>query len=435
MESSRPPLHHVVLIDGTFASLDPDQRSSIGKIYAALSGLWGPLPSRVQIRYEPGQQWETWRTLSRLAAGSELESRIMGAYLWLARQWHPGDPLFLFGYSRGAFAIRSLAGMIGKIGLLRPSSLNEGNIRRVWQMYRQGADREELARFRQTHCHDHVPIRMVGVFDTVVALGIRLPLLWMLAEPRYRFHDHELGSHVELGAQALALDETRAAFAPLLWSSDPQPGRVRQMWFRGCHPDIGGQLSGAEFARPLANIPLSWMMETASEAGLPLPDGWRDKLPCDASAPSVGSWRYWGKAFLARAPRMAGADPSEALHPSVALPYGGPALLTGHLSEFAADRIRPRIRPRKAPKASPPAADDPSLLQTGPASSGAWDGNDETSSPPQGMSDQPPPLAVPDSADQRAAEGDMALAPGIKPSRLRKGSRAATGQVDPEQQG
>ncbi len=344
METRRPPLHHVVLIDGTFASLDPDQRSSIGKIYAALSGLWGALPSRVQIRYEPGQQWETWRTVSRLAAGSELESRIMGAYLWLARHWQPGDPLFLFGYSRGAFAIRSLAGMIGKIGLLQPNALSDGNIRRVWQLYSEGGEEVELARFRATHCHTEVPIRMVGVFDTVVALGIRLPLLWMLAEPRYRFHDHELGAHVELGAQALALDETRAAFAPLIWTSEHRPGQVRQMWFRGCHPDIGGQLSGAEFARPLANIPLVWMLETAEEAGLPLPEDWRGKLPCDATAPSVGSWRNWGKAFLARAPRMVGSDPSEALHPSVPLPYSGPALLIGDLSEFAADRIRLRSK-------------------------------------------------------------------------------------------
>lgn len=375
MESTRPPQNLVVLIDGTFASLDPDHRSSIGRLYAALSGWWGPIDTPMKVRYEPGQQWETWRTISRLAAGSELESRILGAYAWIAQHWRPGDPLFLFGYSRGAFAIRSLAGMIGRIGLLRPSAVSDQTLARVWQLYSQGCGEDDLAGFRRAHCHDHVPIRMIGTFDTVVALGIRLPLLWMLAEPRFRFHDHELGTHVEHAAQALALDETRAAFAPLLWSSgerqattgkavknrrdsrggqDDMPApqgdpRIRQMWFRGVHPDIGGQLSGAEYARPLANIPLVWMMEQAEEAGLPLPGGWRERLPRDATAPSVGSWRHWGKAFLARAPRVAGHDPSESLHETVPFPYPGPALLVGSLSDFARDRLRLRRPLAKSP--------------------------------------------------------------------------------------
>lgn len=380
MESLRPPQHLVVLIDGTFASLDPDHRSSIGRLYAALSGLWGPIAAPMKVRYEPGQQWETWRTISHLAAGSELESRILGAYEWLARNWRPGDPLFLFGYSRGAFAIRSLAGMIGRIGLLRHGAISEHNLRQVWRFYSQGCTSGQLAQFRSDHCHDQVPIRMIGAFDTVVALGIRLPLLWMLAEPRFRFHDHELGPHVEHAAHALALDETRAAFAPLLWSSGegkaavtgakrgkktapaetgPPQGdpRIRQMWFRGVHPDIGGQLSGAEYARPLANIPLVCMMEQAQEAGLPLPEGWRDRLPRDASAPSVGSWRHWGKAFLARAPRVAGNDPSETLHETVARPYPGPALLVGALGDFARDRLR--LRRPLAKKTAKEAADQP----------------------------------------------------------------------------
>ena len=168
-----------------------------------------------------------------------------------------------------------------------------------------------------------------------------LPILWMLSEPRFRFHDAHLTSGVEHGFQALALNETRAAFAPILWDDDCQADRIEQMWFRGAHSDIGGQLRGFESARPLANIPLVWMLENAETAGLPLPAGWREGLDCDPEAPSIGSWRFWGKLFLARAPRTAGRHPTESLHPCLSPEaYDGPALLVGHLAPAAARKRR-----------------------------------------------------------------------------------------------
>lgn len=348
MESTPPPVCQVVLLDGTFASLTQGQRSSIARIHALLSGQFGQTPAPVRLFYTPGQQWEAWRTLPHLAMGIGLENAICDAYAWLARQWRPGNPLFLFGYSRGAFGVRSLAGMIGHVGLLRAAHATRANIQKAWQLYRSGTS-GTVQRLDPAICHDQVPIRMIGVFDTVVALGVRLPLLWMLTEPRFRFHDSHLGAMVEHGVQALALDETRAAFQPLIWDSRQAPGRIEQMWFRGCHPDIGGQLSGLEYARPLANIPLVWMMSRAESFGLPLPQGWREHFPRDATAPSVGSWRSWGKAFLARAPRLAGGDPSEILHPSVPRPYTGPALLAGALADAA-----PKRPHRHAPHRAPP---------------------------------------------------------------------------------
>ncbi len=352
MESSRPPVCHVVLMDGTFASLSQGRRTSIARIHAMLSGGMGPPPAPVRLHYAPGQQWDAWRTLPELTMGAALERHICEAYAWLAREWRPGDPLFFFGYSRGAFAVRSLAGMIERVGLLIHANATPQNVHQAWQLYRNGADLG-VEQMDPALCHPFVPIRMIGVFDTVMALGIRLPLLWMLTEPRFRFHDEHLGRHVEHGVQALALDETRAAFQPLVWDSESHPGQIEQMWFRGCHPDIGGQLSGLEYARPLANIPLVWMMTRAEELGLPLPAHWQSHFPCDPTAPSVGSWRSWGKAFLARAPRLAGADPSESLHTSVARPYPGPALLTGALAEKAPEHPHRRRKRFARPKAVP----------------------------------------------------------------------------------
>jgi len=246
--------------------------------------------------------------------------------------------------------VRSLAGMISRIGLLRAEAATERHIRLAWRYYHQGGSDQALAAFRRRRCHAQAPIRMVGCFDTVMALGLRLPVLWMLTEPRFRFHDAHLGQGIEHGVQALALDETRAAFAPLLWDDDHAAGRIEQMWFRGAHADIGGQLGGFEMARPLSNIPLVWMLQRAEAVGLTLPSGWQRLFPCDAAAPSIGSWRRWGKAFLARAPRLAGQYSSEAMHESVPRPYAGPALLCGGLTGLAADRPRLLRRPPSRPE-------------------------------------------------------------------------------------
>ncbi|NHF73534.1 DUF2235 domain-containing protein [Paracoccus xiamenensis] len=342
---NRRSVTHVVLLDGTFASLMEGRHSNIGQIYRLLRPMRG---ATMRVRYDAGQQWEAWREIFGIAMGKGMGARIRDAYGWLASAYRPGDQVFLMGYSRGAFAIRSLAAMIGRVGLLRADAATERNIRTVWRMYRDELGADLRADLRARLCHDSMPIDMLGVFDTVMALGIRLPVLWMLTEPRFRFHDQHLGDDVLLGAQALALDETRAAFQPILWNSaDRTDGRIAQMWFRGCHADIGGQLTGYEPARPLANIPLVWMLGQAEGAGLTLPEGWRNRFAQDVSAPSVGNWRGWGKAFLARSPRVVGLDASEAIHPTVPRPYTGPAVLAGHLADEAPHPTRLRARRRK----------------------------------------------------------------------------------------
>ncbi|MDO5527851.1 MAG: DUF2235 domain-containing protein [Paracoccus sp. (in: a-proteobacteria)] len=367
----RPSVIHVVLIDGTFASLMEGRHSNIGQIYKLLRQLRG-VP--IRLHYAAGQQWEMWRDLPRLAGGEGVARRIQAAYAWLAGSYRPGDQIYLLGYSRGAFAVRSLAGMISRVGLLHPEAAVERNVRLAWRYYRDPS-LPGLDAFRAAGCEKDVEIRLVGVFDTVMALGVRLPLLWMLTEPRFRFHDHQLGREVARGAQALALDETRAAFQPILWRSGPD-ARVRQMWFRGAHADIGGQLAGFEPARGLANIPLNWMLSQCAEAGLPLPEGWREGLHLDPAAPSVGSWRGWGKAFLARAPRLAGSDPSEAIHPS-ALPYHCAAILSGPLAVKAGGAKR-RHRRRAARVAGGEEAQEIAGIDAEPCEVGAQGESEST---------------------------------------------------------
>ena len=105
---------------------------------------------------------------------------------------------------------------------------------------------------------------------------------------------------------------------PVLWDTPPDwKSTVEQVWFRGAHADIGGQLGNFTQARPLANIPLVWMLERAESVGLELPEGWRARFPCDATAPMVGTMRGWGLWFLLRRRRVVGRDASEHIHPSV----------------------------------------------------------------------------------------------------------------------
>jgi uncharacterized protein (DUF2235 family) len=323
----RGRVDHVIVLDGTMSSLIAGFETNAGRLYRLLAER-GRVAG-LSLYYEPGIQWEEWRSAPDVIMGRGINRQIRRAYGFLASRYRPGDRIFLFGFSRGAYAVRSLAGVIDRMGLLRADAATERAIRDVYRHYAAGGLGEAARRFRSLHCHDEAPIEMLGVWDTVKALGLRFPILWMLTEPRHAFHDHRLGATIRHGYHALALDETREVFAPVLWTSDScrVPGQVvEQVWFRGAHGDIGGQLGGFLPARPLANIPLVWMLEKAEGCGLHLPAGWRARFPRDPGAPMTGTWRNWGKTFVLRRRRRVGTDPSESIHPTALASHPGLAV-------------------------------------------------------------------------------------------------------------
>ena len=306
---------HVIILDGTMSTLERGLETHAGVTYR----LCCEMSPRVSVYYEAGVQWRSWRKTLDVLMGKGINRQIRRAYGYLASRYRPGDRIFLIGYSRGAYAVRSLAGVIDMVGLIKAEHANVRNIRNAYRHYEFSPHGDAAAAFAKAYCHDDVPIEMVGVWDTVKALGLRLPLFWRMAEARHAFHNHQLGPSIRSGFHALALDETRAVYAPIMWSgAGGYAGHVEQVWFRGTHGDVGGQLSGYEAARPLANVPLIWMLDKAEQRGLPLPSNWRTRYFTDPAAPSSGSWRGWAKIFLLRAPRVVGAHPSERLHESVA---------------------------------------------------------------------------------------------------------------------
>ena len=312
--ASRGNLTHVIILDGTMSSLDPGCETNAGLTYRLVSQIGAP----VSVYYEAGVQWSEWRKAPDVLMGRGINRQIRRAYGYLCSRYRPGDKIFLMGYSRGAYAVRSLGGVIDQVGLLQPEHATERNIQLAYRHYQCTPGSEASAAFTRAYCHEAVEIEMIGVWDTVKALGLRLPFLWKWAEVKHGFHSHHLGDTVKHGFHALALDETREVFEPVMWECEvPATCRVEQMWFKGSHGDIGGQLSGREDSRPLSNIPLVWMLENAESCGLPLPEDWRKQFPLDVSAPSVGTWRGWGKMFLLRKKRHVGVDSSEQLHGSV----------------------------------------------------------------------------------------------------------------------
>ena len=306
---------HVIIIDGTASTMDEGEETNACLTFKLLSE--NARETGVSIRYEAGIQWQTWRQTMDIIEGRGINRQIRRVYGFLASRYRPGDRIFLFGFSRGAYAVRSLAGVIDRVGLLQAEHATERNILIAYRHYQREVCGPAHKAFVKRYCHAEAPIEMVGVWDTVKALGFRAPVVWRWTEKAHNFHNHSLGNGVRHGYHALALDETRDAFAPVLWDcGDACPGHVEQVWFRGSHGDVGGHLTGKYEARPLSNVPLVWMLEKAESHGLSLPANWRERFPTDPCAPKVGTWRGWGRYFLIRSRRVVGADPSEAIHPT-----------------------------------------------------------------------------------------------------------------------
>jgi uncharacterized protein (DUF2235 family) len=233
------------------------------------------------------------------AIGLGIDENIRSAYMFIAQNYLPGDEIFLFGFSRGAYTARSLAGLIAACGILKRQKL--GDIGKAWTYYRTALlphSPQEFIRLYQTEAHQDAEIKFLGVWDTVGALGIPGQILVSLNHALYGFHDTSVCALVKRGCHALAIDEHRNEFVPTLWTGALPAGvRIDQVWFSGAHADVGG----GYITRKLADIPLVWMAKNAEEEGLAL--DWSclpDPLTLDPKAPTHNSsagFFAWDKLF------------------------------------------------------------------------------------------------------------------------------------------
>ena len=307
---------HVVILDGTMSSLEPGCETNAGLTFKLLKEV--SRSANLTVYYEAGIQWRDWRGTRGVMTLKGINRQTERPYGVVAPRYRPGDDIVLVGYSRGAYAVRSLAGVIDMVGLVKADCATVRAIRQAYRHYRIGARSPTAQVFRDHYCHADVQVEAVAVWDTVKALGLRLPIVWRWAQATHDFHNHALGSHIRNGFHALAMDERREAYAPVMWACPTGwNGNMEQVWFKGNHGDVGGQVWQDQSCRPLANIPLVWMLERLEMCKVPLPEGWRNRFPQDVTAPSIGSWRGWAKIFLSRRKRIIGRCRSERLHESV----------------------------------------------------------------------------------------------------------------------
>lgn len=311
------PVRNLVFIcDGTLSSVRAGEETNAGLLYRLLSRP--EQDPRQIVEYDPGVQGQGWRKWVNAASGMGVNRSIKAGYKFLARHWRPGDRIFLFGYSRGAYAVRSLAGMIGNVGLLRLDFASPKYVDLAFRFYEVGSNSPARRHFSQHRCHEHVPIEMLGVWDTVKSLGLPYPVLNRLAPMATEFHNHRLGDHIHHGYHALAIDETRTSYRPILWKlSHDWKGRLEQAWFPGAHGDVGGEVRSFPRARPLSNLSLNWMLRRADRCGMSLPEGWQALFAEDATAPMLGTNRGIGKFFILRRRRYVGGGDGEMIHLSI----------------------------------------------------------------------------------------------------------------------
>lgn len=221
------------------------------------------------ICYHPGvgTSGNIFDILNGGGIGVGISQTIQDLYMFLMFNYTPGDELWLFGFSRGAYTVRSLAGLIRNCGVLKKE--HSALFKQAYNLYR---DRTDLShpmsptaqQFKEQYSWPEFDIKFIGVWDTVGALG--LPIIpWRARQHLWQFHDVELSSHVQNAFQALAIDERRKMFTPCIWQKQAHSVQtLEQAWFPGVHSNIGGGYADDS----LSDCALWWMTKKARSCGL-----------------------------------------------------------------------------------------------------------------------------------------------------------------------
>jgi uncharacterized protein (DUF2235 family) len=269
--------------------------------------------------YDPGVG--TGDFIDRLfggAFGIGLSRNSREAYEFLSLHYEAGDEVYFLGFSRGAYTVRRTAGMLRKCGLIpaiADAKARDAAVKEVHAMYERresraegGADSKAALAFRAQHGAQRIPIRFLGVWDTVGSHGIA-GVVGQLSSSmsRARFHDRILGSDVEHACHAVAIDECRRLFQPTLFQQSrtgaDRGHQLEQSWFAGVHSNVGGGYQDTG----LSDIALHWMAARAEARGLALDPRWRARVAPDEFGELRNS-RTGIYALLGRSVRAIGAQ-------------------------------------------------------------------------------------------------------------------------------
>ncbi|MEL7312723.1 MAG: DUF2235 domain-containing protein [Pseudomonadota bacterium] len=269
----------IIGLDGTWNEPErkPDGTVTGTNVVKMLSALI----QRGQLQhYESGAGTRAWELLPGGIYGHGLDKRILGAYRFLRRTYNDGHPiednkLFLFGFSRGAYAARRLSGLLSHSGIPRKAA----DVELGWELY-LNRDSDSAQALKEQGRFFDVSIEMLGVWDTVKATNDA------------DYNDAELSENVVAGYHAMAVDERRRFFPVLRWAEHP---RVREMWFAGSHSDVGGGCLEAD----LSDIALMWMIHCAARHGLKFKKRYierrvKPKIPGRVHDAFTAMWKPYG---------------------------------------------------------------------------------------------------------------------------------------------
>jgi uncharacterized protein (DUF2235 family) len=285
----------VICSDGTGNTTIKDRGTNVFKLFEAVdvNGHRADMTLRRQLAFYDdgvGTQDLRWIRVFAGATGYGLSRNVKRLYRELCRVYEPGDAIYLFGFSRGAFTVRTLAGLISECGLLPPQEYAterefRTQARAAYKAYRRkyrallarlspragmAADefKARYARRDRSGRPLEPSIKLLGVWDTVDAVGLpfRLADAWNALIWQFKFNTTSLTPIVEKGCHALAMNDDRASFQPVLWSERKEDvrSRVEQVWFAGAHSNVGGGYP----QQGMSLVSLGWMMTRAEEQGL-----------------------------------------------------------------------------------------------------------------------------------------------------------------------
>lgn len=239
---------------------------------------------------------------SRLTAGITgrgIDKNILDCYRFIVHNYDEGDRLYLFGFSRGAYTVRSLTGLIHNSGILQRA--HAGYIDEAYRLYRQRSPDSAPGKHRATAFRkryavaDTCRVHFVGVLDTVGSLGIPAPFLGTLGTDRYLFHDTQPNHIINHARHAVSIDENRQDFEPALWTS-AEGCDLQQVWFAGVHSDIGGSYSD----HSLGDHAAQWLAREAQVCGLAFAHHFIDRLSPDHAGPQHDEYKGFYRAMRRR---------------------------------------------------------------------------------------------------------------------------------------
>ena len=278
-----------IFLDGTWN--DEGSQTNVYRLYESVAV---PSPDGVvqDKYYDPGVGTTRLQKISGGALGKGLSKNVRQAYSWLLDRYEESDHVYIFGFSRGAYTARSLGGLIAGCGLAKHGA--PFDVEYLYNRYQHRKDEavpiyklqfikennerkltdEELRLLEHSR---RIDIHMMGVWDTVGALGVPWTGMPLIGRDQFYFHNPNLSKIYKHAYQALAIDEHRGAYKPTLWTlfkpdeegAKPSPrmppvADVEQRWFIGAHANVGGGYAND----PLSTPTLAWIQKKAADLGL-----------------------------------------------------------------------------------------------------------------------------------------------------------------------